>query len=400
MSASSPPSGPRPLAPGEGARASNTAVTGAIRKAAQSTGASFEYLLATAKVESDLNPNLTMRSSTATGLFQFLEQTWLGVMKSAGRAFGYGQYADAITQTKSGYYVVEDAGLRAEMMKLRKDPAVNAAMGGVFTQQNAAVVSKRIGRKPTDGELYIAHFFGPYAASQVITMAKRNPTANAAEIFPAAAAANRPIFYDQQGNARSVAGVYSELVRRYQVARASPTPGLAPAAASAAAPASPAALAANPALAVAPKVMARAELSDTAGITAAFAAANPAPLPATFVRSEGAPVTPVTAADAPLALQPAGRSEPTSMFHSLFETEPRPAGVSSVVSELWGAPAARARAQAADAVPTPVASELPATSTSNNASSNRVGPSVPREPTRDPPREIPPAFRRGFNGRI
>ena len=391
MSASSPPSGPRPSAPAEGARASNAAVTGAIRKASRSTGASFEYLLATAKVESDLNPNLTMRSSTATGLFQFLEQTWLGVMKSAGRAFGYGRYADAITQTQSGNYVVEDTGLRDEMMKLRKDPAINAAMGGVFTQQNAAVVSKRIGRQPTDGELYIAHFFGPYAASQVIKMATSNPTANAAEMFPAAAAANRPIFYDKQGNARSIAGVYSELVRRYQVARASPTPGLSPAVASAA----PATVLA-PASVAASKRTAPAELPDTAGVAAAFAAANPAPVAATFVRSQSAPMTPVAAADEPLALQPIDRAAPASVFHSLFETEVRRAGVSSAVSELWGAPAARARAQAVDMLPTSVVSEPPATSASNN----KVSPSAAREPLRDPPREVPPAFRRGFNGRV
>src|SRR5215468_8825212 len=104
MAAADTPNGPRPLAPVQGTRPSAAAVAGAIRKASQSTGASFDYLLATAKVESDLNPNLTMRSSTATGLFQFLEQTWLGVMKTAGPAFGYGHYADAIKQTPSGNY--------------------------------------------------------------------------------------------------------------------------------------------------------------------------------------------------------------------------------------------------------------------------------------------------------
>src|SRR5262249_36286543 len=129
-------------------------------------------------------------------------------------------------QTPSGQYVVQDAGLRDEIMKLRKDPAANAAMGGVFTQQNAALVKKRIGRQPTDGELYVAHFFGPYSGAKVIGMAKSNPNVSAAEMFPAAAASNRPIFYDKQGNARSVAGVYNELIRRYQVAKASPTPGL------------------------------------------------------------------------------------------------------------------------------------------------------------------------------
>src|SRR3954451_78585 len=112
MTSASTPSGPPASATVQGIRPSATAVTGAIRKASQSTGASFDYLLATAKVESDLNPNLTMRSSTATGLFQFLDQTWLGVMQSAGRASGYGKYADAITQTPSGQYVVQDAGLR------------------------------------------------------------------------------------------------------------------------------------------------------------------------------------------------------------------------------------------------------------------------------------------------
>ena len=74
-------------------------VTGAIRKAAQATGTSFDYLLATAKVESDLDPNLAMRSSTATGLFQFIEQTWLATLKQAGPAFGYGNYANAISRT-------------------------------------------------------------------------------------------------------------------------------------------------------------------------------------------------------------------------------------------------------------------------------------------------------------
>src|SRR5215468_6188867 len=111
MSAATIPSGARPSAPGDGTRAGGTSVTDSIRNAARSTGASFEYLLATAKVESDLNPNLTMRTSTATGLFQFLEQTWLGVMKTAGPAFGYGHYADAIKQTPSGNYVVDDPKL-------------------------------------------------------------------------------------------------------------------------------------------------------------------------------------------------------------------------------------------------------------------------------------------------
>jgi hypothetical protein len=207
-----------------GSRPSAPAVAGAIRQAAQTTGVNFEHLLATAKVESNLDPNLTMRSSTATGLFQFLEQTWLGIIKDVGGALGFGRYADAIQQTSSGRYGVADPALRQEIMQLRKDPKANAVMGGAITRQNAATLAKRIGRAPTDGELYVAHFFGPYAASKVVKLAGAKSQANAAEMFPAAARANKPIFYDRQGNARSVTGVYAELVRRYQVARASSAP--------------------------------------------------------------------------------------------------------------------------------------------------------------------------------
>ena len=61
--------------------------------------------------------------------------------------------------------------LRAEIMQLRKDPTANALMGGVFTQQNAAVLCERLGRAPSEGELYIAHFFGPYGAAKAISLA-------------------------------------------------------------------------------------------------------------------------------------------------------------------------------------------------------------------------------------
>jgi transglycosylase-like protein with SLT domain len=203
-------------------------VAGAIQRAAQRTGASFEYLLATAKVESNFNPGVKARSSSATGLFQFIEQTWLGMMKSAGKTLGLGNYADAISRNANGRYQVSDSKLRNEILQLRRDPAANAAMAGAFTQRNAAALKQRIGRKPTDGELYMAHFFGSGGAGQLINGAKNRPQANATEMFPAAARANKSIFYDRQGNARSVAGVYSELNRRYQVARANVMPGVAP----------------------------------------------------------------------------------------------------------------------------------------------------------------------------
>src|ERR1043166_2782691 len=91
-----------------GMQASAPNVVGAIREAARATGVSFQYLLATAQVESGLNPSASVRSSSAKGLFQFIDQTWLATLKDAGPGLGYGRYADAITRTSSGRYEVAD----------------------------------------------------------------------------------------------------------------------------------------------------------------------------------------------------------------------------------------------------------------------------------------------------
>ena len=83
-------------------------VAGSIKQAADTTGTSFEYLLATAKMVSDFNPSAGASTSSAHGLYQFIDQTWLGTVKEAGSQLGYGQYADAITKSSSGNYSVSD----------------------------------------------------------------------------------------------------------------------------------------------------------------------------------------------------------------------------------------------------------------------------------------------------
>ena len=198
------------------------AVVGAIRNAAAATGTNFEYLLATAQVESGLNPKAAASSSSARGLFQFIDQTWLTTVKESGSAFGYERYADANTRLPSGRYQVADPAMRREVMALRNDPDANAAMAGAFTQKNAERLTARIGREPTDGELYMAHFLGAAGAGRLIASAAQSPNASAADAFPNAARANRSIFYDRQGNARSNAEVYGVLAGRYQTALNSP----------------------------------------------------------------------------------------------------------------------------------------------------------------------------------
>jgi hypothetical protein len=195
-------------------------ITGAIRQAAQSTGISFEYLLTTAQIESNMNPSAQASTSSAKGLYQFIDQTWLGTMKQDGAAFGLGQYADAISRSSGGHYEVSDPAMRAAILRLRNDPQASAMLAGALTRNNAALVGSNIGRTPTNGELYIAHFLGADGAGKLINAASSKPQTNAAVMFPNAAAANRNIFYDHSGRARSVGEVYSKLTKLFDSARA------------------------------------------------------------------------------------------------------------------------------------------------------------------------------------
>ena len=204
--------------------AAGSGVTGAIQKAARLTGTSFQYLLAAAKVESNLNPNAAAPTSTAGGLFQFIEQTWLGTLKEAGPSLGYGRYAGAIQQTSSGRFVVSDPALRGEIMKLRQDPTANAVMAGAFTKANSALLTQKLGRAPSENELYIAHFLGAGGAAKLIKLAGATPNATAADSFPVAARANRSIFYNSEGRPRSFAQVSQALTVRYDVALAGTAP--------------------------------------------------------------------------------------------------------------------------------------------------------------------------------
>src|ERR1700724_1457286 len=194
---------------------SRTRIAGAIKQAASTTGASFEYLLATAKMDSNFDPKASASTSSARGLFQFIDQTWLGAVKEAGSQLGYGQYADAISKSSSGSYSVSDPAARSAIMKLRDDPAAASSMAAVLTQSNSFKLTGMIGRRPTDGELYMAHFMGVGGAAKLISNAEGNPNVSGARLFPNAAAANRSIFYDSSGRARSASEVYSVLSARY-----------------------------------------------------------------------------------------------------------------------------------------------------------------------------------------
>lgn len=195
-------------------------IKAALRRASAATGTEFDYLLRTAQRESALKPEAEAATSSATGLFQFIEQTWLATVKKSGDQFGLGKYADAITRTADGRHKVTDPQMRQEILALRKDPATASLMAGVYTRDAAGRLSEAFGRAPLEGELYIAHFLGAGGAVRLINAAHATPDASAPDMFPRAARANRPVFYDRSGDDRSVRDVYTMLVEKHGLDKA------------------------------------------------------------------------------------------------------------------------------------------------------------------------------------
>jgi len=187
-------------------------VEAAIQRASSATGVDFSFLMKTAGRESGMNPAAKAGTSSAAGLFQFVEQTWLSTLKQHGAKHGYARYAELIGKGADGRYHVRGEEARKAVMNLRLDPHAASLMAGELTSDHAAYLKGRVGRSPTAGELYAAHFLGPHGSAKLIEAVQTRPGAAAANIFPDAARANRAIFY-RDGRPASVSEVYANLTR-------------------------------------------------------------------------------------------------------------------------------------------------------------------------------------------
>ena len=183
-------------------------VEAAIRNASAATGVDFGFLLKTARRESALNPAARAHTSSAAGLFQFVDQTWLGAVKRFGSRHGLGQWSQLIQGGGSGGYHVADAGARHAILDLRFDPHASALMAGEMMADHAAYLRGRTGTAPTAADLYAAHFLGPAGSARLMETVRTAPGASAASLFPEAADANPSVFF-RGGRPLSVAQLHA-----------------------------------------------------------------------------------------------------------------------------------------------------------------------------------------------
>jgi hypothetical protein len=187
-------------------------VEAAIQRASTATGVDFSFLLGTARRESSFNPGAHAKTSSAAGLFQFVDQTWLGALKQHGAKYGYARYAQLIQQGSDGRFHVEGAEARRTVMDLRLDAHAASLMAGELASDHAAYLRGRMGREPTSGELYAAHVLGPQGSARLIDAVRTGPGVTAASLFPDAAASNHGLFY-HDGRAVSAGELYANLTR-------------------------------------------------------------------------------------------------------------------------------------------------------------------------------------------
>lgn len=190
----------------------------ALAEPAKRGTAPFAELLETARRESGFKTDARNPQSTATGLFQFTEQTWLELVRRHGAKYGAGEAAAKIVRDPAtGRNEVPGGEDRSAILALRKDSKLAAAMAGELSKSNRATLQRALGREPTYQEVYAAHFLGANGAVRLIRASEENPDLPANRLMPQAARANKAVFHDREARRFRTAG---ELAERLEVADA------------------------------------------------------------------------------------------------------------------------------------------------------------------------------------
>ena len=190
-------------------------VASGIGKASFDTGVSFSYLMAQAGKESSFRPDVSARDSSATGLFQFTEQTWLEMLRRHGSNYGLDSVTSEIYRGSDGLLTAKNPDTLSRLLDMRKDPNLSALMAGEYAKSNKNVLEQALGRKVDDTDLYIAHFLGPIGAKNILQAKASNPGQSAADVIPNAADQNPTIFFTSDNKARSVAQFYERINRAF-----------------------------------------------------------------------------------------------------------------------------------------------------------------------------------------
>jgi hypothetical protein len=193
-------------------RAVSPTLTEAVRSASRLAGVRFSSLLSQLAHESGLQLDARNPASTATGPAQFLEATWLDMLRRHGAAFGLGDAARQIV-VRDGKADVADPNLKTALLALRADPHLAAAMAARYLAAVRRDLAKLLARRPSDVEMRMGYLLGAGGAAQLIAAARATPRKPATEILPEAARANATLFHDEAGGPLDAAACVAQIGR-------------------------------------------------------------------------------------------------------------------------------------------------------------------------------------------
>lgn len=195
-----------------------------IRDASDISGVSFDYMMAKAGHESRFEADASALRSSAEGIYQFTTETWLQQMKLHGAKYGYAKLAASIYRDSRGRYRVKDKKTREKILSLRRSPRISALLAAEFAKSNQKILEDQVGGEISPADLYLAHFMGPSGAVMLMRADKFTPHKLAADLFPDAAMANPPIFYNEKNKMRTVrqvrqvlADIFQDKIERFAV---------------------------------------------------------------------------------------------------------------------------------------------------------------------------------------
>jgi hypothetical protein len=109
-----------------------------ILQASRDAGVDEIYMVALAHTESSLNPRAKAPTSTAMGLYQFIEQTWLEAIWRFGGKYDLGFLSTAILETANGKFIVLDQKAKEAILDLRRDAYLSAVMAAELLKYSCA----------------------------------------------------------------------------------------------------------------------------------------------------------------------------------------------------------------------------------------------------------------------
>lgn len=201
----------------------DSGVLAAIRLGSLRTGVEFSFLMELAAVESSFKPLSRASTTSAAGLYQFKDGTWLEVLRIHGAKYGVGEYADQVefvvdTDGKR-QPVIHDPQVARHVLDLRYNPRMATLLAAELVRNNMRRLSYSLERKPGRTELYLSHFLGTTGAISFLRALDEAPDELAGNIFPGPARRNHNIFHAGESKPRTVAEVYEVFSRKFNTAR-------------------------------------------------------------------------------------------------------------------------------------------------------------------------------------